>query len=172
LRELEAARQNDPKKAEVQFLLGYHYLTCGHSEAALKAFRQAAELQPKDAVASALVATLSPRDAQPAVASAAAVPKPVPADNVVGAWTAAGPGSASYSMTLRKDGTFKWAFSRGARKQEAKGVYTTEGNILAMEPDTGGVLLAELTVKEPDGLHFKMVGNAKDDAGLDFRRGP
>jgi tetratricopeptide (TPR) repeat protein len=173
LRSLEAARKNDPKAADVEFLLGYHYLTCGHQEAALKAFRQAAELQPKDAVAASLAATLSPRDAQPAKPSAdTATPKPVPPDNVVGAWTAAGPSSASYAMTLRKDGTFTWGFSRGARKREAKGVYTVEGNVLAMQPDTGGVLLAELTVKGEDGLHFKMVGGAKDDAGLDFRRGP
>jgi hypothetical protein len=40
-----------------------------------------------------------------------------------------------------------------------------------MEPDSGGTLLAELTVKGPDSLHFKMVGGAKDDPGLEFRRG-
>jgi hypothetical protein len=74
-------------------------------------------------------------------------------------------------MDLRKDGTFTWAFQRGSRKQEAKGVYTVEGNVLAMEPDTGGVLVAELTLQEADRLHFKMIGGAKDDTGLDFRRG-
>jgi hypothetical protein len=74
-------------------------------------------------------------------------------------------------MSLRKDGTFTWTFKKGARTSDAKGVYTLEGNVLAMEPDTGGVLLAELAVKGPDGLHFKMVGGAKDDPGLDFRRG-
>ena len=41
-----------------------------------------------------------------------------------------------------------------------------------MEPDTGGVLLAELTNKTPDGLHFQMIGGAKDDPGLEFRREP
>jgi hypothetical protein len=74
-------------------------------------------------------------------------------------------------MALNKDGTFSWEFSRGSRKQSAKGVYTLEGNILAMEPDTGGVLLAELTAKGADSLQFKMVGGAQDDAGLQFRRG-
>ncbi len=39
-----------------------------------------------------------------------------------------------------------------------------------MEPDSGGVLLAELTVKEPDAMHFKMIGGAADDPGLGFRR--
>jgi len=172
LRALEAARDKSPKAAELRFLLGYHYLTCGFQEEALKEFRRALELQPKDMVTAALVASLSPRDLKPTAPSESAAPNPVPASEVVGGWTAAGAGSASYSMVLGKDGTFKWAFRRGARKQEAKGVYTLEGNVLAMEPDTGGVLLAELTVKGPDRLNFKMVGGAKDDPGLDFRRGP
>jgi tetratricopeptide (TPR) repeat protein len=172
LRALEDARNADPKAADLYFLVGYHYLTCGYPDSALRMFKQAVELQPKDAVAAAMVATLSPRDAQPAQAPAEAAPKPVPSDKVAGNWTASGKGTAKYSMSLKKDGTFTWAFARGARKQEAKGVYTLEGNVLAMEPDSGGVLLAELTVKEPDNLHFKMIGGAKDDTGLDFRRGP
>jgi hypothetical protein len=73
-------------------------------------------------------------------------------------------------LTLGKEGTFTWKFSRGSRKQEVKGVYALEGNVLAMEPDTGGVLLAELTMKASDGLHFKMIGGAADDPGLEFRR--
>jgi hypothetical protein len=73
-------------------------------------------------------------------------------------------------MILGKDGTFQWAFSRGSRKEEAKGVYTVEGNILAMEPDSGGTLLAELTLKEPGSLHFKLVGGSSDDPGLAFQR--
>ena len=74
-------------------------------------------------------------------------------------------------MSLQKDGTFTWSFSRGSRKQEVKGIYTLEGNVLGMEPDGGGVMLAELTVKGPEALHFKMVGGAADDPGLEFRRG-
>ena len=75
-------------------------------------------------------------------------------------------------MNLQKDGTFTWSFRRGSRKEQAKGVYTVEGNVLAMEPDTGGILLAELTARGPDTLHFKMIGGEKDDPGLVFRRGP
>ena len=74
-------------------------------------------------------------------------------------------------MTLRKDGTFTWAFQHGARKQEAKGVYTVEGNVLAMEPDTGGVLLAELTVKGPDGLHFQDGRRGERRPGVGFPPG-
>jgi hypothetical protein len=170
LRALETARDKKPKAAELRFLLGYHYLTCGYSDQALNEFRKSSELQPKDAVAASLVATLSPRDVPPAQAPAGKAPKAVPSDSVVASWTTGDKGSAKYSMDLRKDGSFTWAFTRGARKQEMKGVYTVEGNVLAMEPDSGGVLLAELTPKEPDTLHFKMIGGASDDPGLEFRR--
>jgi tetratricopeptide (TPR) repeat protein len=172
LRALEDARDLDPKAANVRFLLGYHYLSDGYPDAALTEFKHAAQLQPRDTVAAKLVATLSPRDAKPtAPPPTGAAPKAVPPDNLIGAWTARGPASAKYSMTLRKEGTFTWGFQKGTRKEEAKGVYSVEGNVLAMEPDTGGVLLAELTVQGPETLHFKMIGGAKNDPALEFRRG-
>jgi tetratricopeptide (TPR) repeat protein len=170
LRALEAARNKNPKAADIRFLLGYHYLTCGYPDEAMSEFRRASELRPEDSVAAALVATLSPRDAKATQGPTGTAPKAVPSDNVVGDWTAAGKGTAKYSMSLGKDGTFTWGFSRGSRKEKVKGVYVVEGNVLAMEPDTGGVMLAELTLKEPDSLRFKMVGGKSDDPGLEFRR--
>jgi tetratricopeptide (TPR) repeat protein len=171
LRALEAARNKNQKSADLRFLTGYHYLTCGYPNEALDEFREAAKLQPKDTVAAALVATLAPRDAKPTDSKAETASKPVPPDTVVGSWAAPGKRTEKYQMELRKDGSFTWAFSRGAKKEQVKGVYTVEGNILAMEPDTGGVLLAELTPKGQDSLHFQMIGGAKDDPGLAFQRG-
>src|SRR5262249_1043795 len=124
LRALEAARDNDPKSAALHFLLGYHYLTCGYQDKALEEFRQTVELQPKDSVAAALFATLSPRDSQATQAPAGDAPKVVPSDSIIGAWSATGKGAAKYSLTLSKDGSFSWGFSNGKRKQEAKGVHT------------------------------------------------
>jgi tetratricopeptide (TPR) repeat protein len=170
LRALEAARKANPSAADLRFLLGYHYLTCGFPDDAQSEFQKAAKARPDDTVAAALAATLSPRDAQAAKAPPGPVPEAVVSDSIVGDWTATGKGTAKYAMKLQKDGTFSWSFARGARKQEAKGVYAVEGNIVAMEPDSGGVLLAELTSKAPDTLHFKMVGGASDDPGLEFRR--
>jgi tetratricopeptide (TPR) repeat protein len=174
LRALETARDENPKSAALSFLLGYHYLTCGHEKEALNAFRRTTELQPQDAVAKALYASLSPRDAQqaekPAEKPAAASPKNVPSQDLVGNWTATAKGAAKYSMSLNKDGSFSWGFTRGKRKEEVKGVHTVEGNVLAMEPDGGGVMLAELSLKGPDTLNFKMIGGKSDDPGLEFRR--
>jgi uncharacterized protein (TIGR03066 family) len=170
LRALEDARNADRKAAELFFLAGYHYLTAGHTDAAVKMFRKAAELRPGDTVSASLVATLSPRDAQAAKAAAKEAPPAVPSDKVVGAWAAAGKGTAKYGMELSKDGTFTWDFTKGARKQSVKGVYTVEGNVLAMEPESGGVLLAELTAKGADTLQFKMIGGESSDPGLEFQR--
>jgi tetratricopeptide (TPR) repeat protein len=173
LRALEDAAKKDPKAADLRFLLGYHYLTCGHPDQALSRFHQALELQPNDSVAAALVANLTPRDARPAPAAPPEqAPKAVPAESIIGSWKATGKGKANYSMSLTKEGTFTWGFSRGGHKQEVKGVHAMEGNVLAMEPDTGGVMLAELQPKGPDTLHFKMIGGASNDPGLEFRREP
>jgi tetratricopeptide (TPR) repeat protein len=169
LRALEAARDADPKSAALHFLSGYHYLTCGHTDNAVREFRETVQVQPRDTVSESLLATLSPRDSQPAQTPAASA-KAIARDSVVGKWTATGKGDASYAMTLNKDGSFTWGYKSGGRKQEVKGVHTVEENVLAMEPDSGGVLLAEITVKEPDALHFKMIGGPKDDPGLEFRR--
>jgi hypothetical protein len=170
LRALEAARNKNLKVPDLRFLLGYHYLTCGYSDQALSEFRHTLELQQKDQVAKALVATHSPREDQPAQVSTGQAPKAVPPDGIVASWTAESKGKAKYSMGLRKDGSFTWGFTHGTRKQEVKGVYTLEGNVLAMEPDSGGIMLAELTVKQPDTLHFKMIGGPSGDPGLEFRR--
>jgi tetratricopeptide (TPR) repeat protein len=170
LRALEAARDKDPRSAALHFLLGYHYLTCGYAANALAELRRTLELQPQDLVAKALLKTLSPRDAQAAEAPPPASAPAIPSDAIVGEWTATGKGGAKYSMTLGKDGSFAWGFTRGKTKQEAKGVQTLEGNVLAMEPDSGGILLAELSQNGSDTLHFKMIGGASDSPPLEFRR--
>jgi tetratricopeptide (TPR) repeat protein len=169
LRALEAARNKSPKSADLRLLVGYHYLTLGHMKEALYEFGKALELQPNDAVAAALVASLTPRDEKKSETPASPAPESIPADKVVGDWSATGAGTAKYAMNLAKDGTFTWEFSRGSRKQNMKGVYSIEGNILAMEPDGGGVMLAELELKQQDKLHFKMIGGKADDPGLEFR---
>jgi tetratricopeptide (TPR) repeat protein len=170
LRALEAARKANPTAADSRFLLGYHYLTCGYADDAMAEFSQASKLRPMDSVSASLAATLSPRNAEAAAAPAAAPPKPVPADDIAGDWTVQGKGSTKYDLKLQKDGTFTWSFTKRSRPETVKGVYTIEGNILAMEPDTGGIFLAELTPNESDTVHFKQIGAAPGDQGLEFHR--
>ncbi len=51
-----------------------------------------------------------------------------------------------------------------------KGVFAIEGDQLAMEPDTGGVMLAKVTAVTDGAFHFTMLGAFKDDPGLDFKK--
>jgi hypothetical protein len=172
LRALEAVRNKNLDAAELRFLVGYHYLACGFPDDALIEFREAARLVPKDTVTAALVATLSPDDSLAEDSEADITPPAVAPDELVGTWTAAGQEAEKFHMDLRNDGTFSWSFSHGAANEEVQGVYSLEGNVLAMEPDSGGVLLAELTSKGKDDLKFQMIGALADDPGLHFQRAP
>jgi tetratricopeptide (TPR) repeat protein len=174
LRALEAYCNKNPSAAYAHFLLGYQRLSCGFADAALSELRRASALQPEDSVSANLVRSLTPRDQSGGTPSAERMaqqaPKPIPIDELTGTWSATGEGTSKYSMKLDKDGTFTWSFTKGTRREEVKGVFTSEGNVLAMEPDTGGVLLAELKPRGADQLQFKMVGGAPGEAGFDFRR--
>lgn len=58
LRDLEEYVEGDPEDAAGRFLLGYHYLVLDDRPAALAQFREAAALEPTDAVAKALAEAL------------------------------------------------------------------------------------------------------------------
>jgi hypothetical protein len=59
-----------PEAADARFLLGYHYMVCGHVEEAADQFRFASDLQPKDSIAKQLynlcAVTSTPAPATPA----------------------------------------------------------------------------------------------------------
>ncbi|MGD0383993.1 MAG: tetratricopeptide repeat protein, partial [Thermoguttaceae bacterium] len=90
LRALEDYRRKNPKSAEAHFLLAYHYLTCGHTDAAAKEFNEVVSLNPKDQLSAQLLASLStPAGAEePKPGEPAAPPKPVDAAGLVGNWKA------------------------------------------------------------------------------------
>ena len=58
LRACEAASRRDPDTPYLRFLLGYHYLACGHSDSARRQFHQALELEPRDDLTSQLLAVV------------------------------------------------------------------------------------------------------------------
>jgi hypothetical protein len=64
LRALEEASKAQPDNVALQFLLGYHYLVCGHPDNALKKFNRVKELQPRDLVAAQLAKALDQGQAQ------------------------------------------------------------------------------------------------------------
>jgi tetratricopeptide (TPR) repeat protein len=79
IRALESAVQQRPDAPGPRFVLAYHYLTAGHTDAAVSELKEVTRLQPSDQLSAALVAQLSGAKpgaeaapgAQPAAAAAA-----------------------------------------------------------------------------------------------------
>ena len=176
LRELENFMKSNPSSADASFLLGYHYLTMGHKETSAKYFALALQQLPGDKLLTQLVGMT------PAKGKTTKTPPPTPpvpadlapenlltVDKMVGTWMASS-SEAQFELTLAKEGTFVWSYSRGKTKESVKGVFAVDQNNLAMAPDAGGTMLAEVTFSSPTQFHFKMVGGEPDDQGLVFKK--
>ncbi len=178
LRALEQFAKDNPKSSDAHFLLGYHYMTTSHSADASAQFKLAQEQLPDDKLIAQLVGMTSPPgEAKPAAAPAAGERAVVPEDKVlsvdkmVGTWKASTK-DAQFELELGKDGHFVWAFARGKDKQTVKGVFAVDQNNLALEPDAGGTMLAEIDFSDPAQFHFQMIGGGAKDPGLDFKKNP
>lgn len=175
LRALEAFAKANPKSADASFLLGYHYLTMGHSEQAHNAFRAASAELPDDRLISQLVEMTRPPGAEPTTPPArpeAATPDPAKAvkeEQLVGTWNASG-GDANFELTLTQAGAFTWTYARGDVKESVQGVFAIDQDTLALEPNAGGTMLAEVTITNPTQFTFRMVGAEADDKGLEFKK--
>jgi tetratricopeptide (TPR) repeat protein len=174
-RKLEDYLRQSPKATDARFVLSYHYLTGGHKDAATSQLKVLYKANPADnLVKQLLIMTGGPE----AIGAPTTTPEPtnataiaIPSEQVIGKWRATSQGN-KFALELTKDGNFVWSFSQGTQVQSVKGVYAMDGNTLAMEPDTGGTMLAELTPPENGAFHFQMLGAPPDDAGLKFSKGP
>lgn len=176
LRSLEAHVKANPRSADGRFLLAYHYLTMGHTDAAMRQYEQVVRLQPEDRLSQEMLQALGSDGTQqpqapPATALAAPSAQPVPADALLGQWSASGPHDANFTMVLQPDGTFTWQrTAAGGAQQSVSGVYALDGNVLALEPDEGDPMIAEVQLAGNNQLQFRMVGAPQNDPGLTFRR--
>lgn len=84
LRALEANATANPTSADARFLLGYHYMTEGYTDAGLRQFKKVTDLQPNDMLAQQIVKAATtgqsgPSGSQAAPANANDIPLIVPA---------------------------------------------------------------------------------------------
>ncbi len=162
LRALEETVKANPDDAADRFLLGYQYLTCNHKEAAVAQWKKAAELQPKDQLSAQLVQMYSTpaSDADPSKAPAPKFDEPAyPLAKLQGDWKAASD-HGNFELNLSDDDKFTWQFTRDGQPQSVSGAYAVRGNSLVMQPDTGGTMLADITLKDDQTLAFKPIGEA------------
>lgn len=175
LRELEKFVKATPTSADGNFLLGYHYQTMGHKDAAAEHFAAALQQLPGDKLLTQLAGDKAASGQKPTTPAAPPAPADVSPDKVltvekiVGNWAASSAG-AQFELTLTADSAFTWSFSRGDKKESVKGVFAIDQNYLAMEPDAGGTMLAEIDLSSPTAFTFRMVGGGSDDPGLQFAK--
>ena len=179
LRALETFTKANPQDAASHFLLGYHYMTCGHPDDAARSLREVVRLMPNDRVAAdVLKMVAAPDPAQSGQAptpvgdqAARPTPKPIDAATLVGTWNATRADGSRFDLNLTQDAKFTWSFAqKDQAAQKFDGAYTVEGNVLALERQGGGTLVAEIT-PSPDGkFNFRMLGAPDDDKGLNFQK--
>jgi tetratricopeptide (TPR) repeat protein len=166
MRALETYVGDNPKAADGHFLLAYHYLTMGHTDHAAKELADTQKLAPNDTVSGQLLHMLgkSPSPPQPPVESDVKIDTA----KLIGTWNASR-GKATFELILGSDKSFTWSYREGKNRQDVKGVFALNGNALALEPDAGGIMLAEITEPREGSFVFRTVGAPKTDQGLTFK---
>jgi tetratricopeptide (TPR) repeat protein len=167
LRALEAYASAHPTEAAPTFVLAYHYLVTNYTDAAKKKLQKVVELEPKDRVAAQLLKGLDEK-AEPPKTSADAAPSDAETD-LSGAW-AAKQGDNTLKLTLGDDGAFTWIAPVGKEEKKFTGTYTLAGSVLVLEAESGETMVAKVTSLGKDKFHFRFVGGAGDDPGIDFDR--
>jgi uncharacterized protein (TIGR03066 family) len=175
LRALEAYVKQHPDAADGRFVLAYHYLTTGSKDAAVAQLKKLHKELPQDRVIKELlVMTAGPEalgTAPPAAETAAAEVPKIDAADLVGDWMAVSEeAKTKFDLELSKDGTFSWTYTEKGKPHNVKGVYALDRNVLAMEPNSGGVMLAEVTPPEKGAFNFKLLGAPPGDKGLAFEK--
>ena len=164
LRKLETYIKENPRSADARFLLAYHYITCDHKDVAVGFLKSVCELEPQDKLAAELVKMYSPPSDTPAPAPDSpppAVDKPAyPLEKLQGDWTASNE-DGQFQLTLGKDDKFTWRFTRDGQPQSVSGAYAIRGTSLVMQPDSGGVMLSDITLKDDGTLVFAPVDNGR-----------
>jgi tetratricopeptide (TPR) repeat protein len=178
-RALEKFVTDNPKDAAGHFVLGYHYVTLGFNSYAVKEFQQAADLSPKDGVAKQMVAMLTKgeskddpneADQEQPIETAAGAKATISLEQFTGTWSAKRD-KDSFKLVMTADDQFTWTFTAAdGKKTEIKGVYAIKDGALALEPDSGGVMLANVSFKGDKEMNFRMVSDNDKDQGMTFSK--
>jgi tetratricopeptide (TPR) repeat protein len=173
LRALEEYVKANTKAPDGHFVLAYHYMTAGHTDAAANQLKQVVELAPTDQVSKQLLALVSPpSDKAPKAATPPtpgakeAAPDPT---TVVGDWKAKSPGG-TVELGLKEDNAFTWKYAGKGAPKEFEGTYQLAGDTLVLEYDNGGTMVAKVSSPSANQLAFKVLGGPPNDPGLSFTK--
>ena len=183
----------NPQSAPARFVLAYHYLTQGHTEAAVAELKVVRQLQPKDTLSAQLLQQLEMAEGPKSAATAAAtVPSSPPAANpepavpassgsaqpadekkLTGTWTADAGGGTTITVSFPDAKRFNWKVSRQGKTQEIQGERTYGESVLTLAPNSQAnqpPLVGRVTWQDDKHFNFRLQGGTPGDPGLTFAR--
>lgn len=175
LRALENYCNTNPDSAAARFVLAYHYLTEGHTDAAVDMYRQVVKLMPSDTLSAKLLRQLDPSADKPVDETA---PAAAPTDTVVptgatiaGSWTAKPAPDTAITLNVEPGGPFSWQVTQKGKTQKFAGSSTFGDGLLTLAQDKGGpVLVGRVSWQDPSHMTFRIAGDGPDDPGLSFSK--
>jgi tetratricopeptide (TPR) repeat protein len=189
LRALEDYVLSHPESATSRFVLAYHYLTQGHTDAAVNMLKQVVALKPNDTLSSKLLrqletpantpapstasatATATASAANPAVAaSTSADTTPPQGATIAGTWNAHPAADTTIALTVQPGGEFNWQVTQKGRKQQFEGSSTYGDGILTLAQNQGPVLVGRVSWTDANHMTYRVAGDGPDDPGLKFSK--
>jgi Flp pilus assembly protein TadD len=179
LEALEAYSKSKPDAADARFLLGYHYMVCGHLEQAAAEFAEAAKLQPKDTVSAQLrdltAASSNSGDSEAAdpadaPANTPPPPAPVPLEKLTGTWVSSRGDQGTVTLAFKDDGKFLWTFKNDKATNEFGGDYSMNDNGLLVLDAEESQMVASVSLPQDSQLKFVLAGGPPGDPGMDFTK--
>lgn len=172
LRKLETYAKGAPEKAETRFLLGYHYMVCGHLDQAYDEFAKAADLQPGDSISAQLrdlTAASIPDDGETGI-EPPPQPEPVDPSTLVGTWVSDRGDDGRVTFIMSEGGHYTWTYASGEETHEIAGTYGLDDKGLLVLSSEDTQMVSAIEIKEGQNMHFALIGVPEGDPGLDFAK--
>jgi len=180
LQALENYVRGNDGSADGHFLLGYHYMVCGHLENAADQFEAAVKIQPADTVSKQLgelarSSTTSGDDAESEPAEEESDPatdlKPVDSSKLPGSWVSDKGDEGKVTLSLKDDGKFEWTYSREGKDDNSfGGEYTINEEGLLVLDAGESQMVGTIQMPADTELKFILAGGPPGDPGLSFNR--
>jgi tetratricopeptide (TPR) repeat protein len=170
LRKLESWVKGGPDRADGHFLLGYHYLVCGHMEKAYEQFDRAATLQPADGIARQLrdlTRSSLPDQGAASDLEPPTQPDPIPAEKLTGTWISDASGG-KITFLLAADGKFSWNFAGAGQSHDLSGQWGLNDKGLLVMSAEDSQMVSAVSLDGDRKMKFLLVGGPEGDPGLSF----
>jgi tetratricopeptide (TPR) repeat protein len=175
LRALEDYCTTNRDSAPARFVLSYHYLTEGHTDAAVAMLKQVVTLMPSDTLSAKLIRQLDQKNG--AATANAPTPTPSPTDttppqgaSIAGTWEAKPAAGTGITLTIQPAGGFTWQVTQKGKTQQFAGSSTYGDGFLTLVQEKGSVLVGRVSWKDAGHMTFRVVGEGPDDPGLSFSK--